>query len=286
VRRILILAFAFWIIGTGLAVSARADVRVTIAPIADPVAVATSATYNVAVTSDAPVDLADVVVMLPGHGAPCGQPDEWGQPYGGDSNTQFTVLSPGVLTNGRWVTFPGPYTVTPNAPLSLSLDVLTPSIAACFYAGATADLEQGFRGDTVTGTAQGGELDVNQAGLVTTGWFNTSAYPNVQLEWDIENQTNHPITVTQERLGLPAGFRYVSSRYLGGDPAIRSVKSFSSVWNWSETIPARTDSTKYVNLLAPCDAQRTVHARLRITTDTDLVVGTGNTGPPLQLETC
>jgi hypothetical protein len=140
-KRFAILPAAVVIAAFALAGPARADVHVSLEPAQRSVPVRSPTTYIVTVTTDSPVTLSDVVLLLPGHGQPCGQPDEPGYPYGGDPTTNFQVLSPEPIVTGRWVSWPGPFALSPDSSYEWDLDVLTPSVAACFYAGASAHLQ-------------------------------------------------------------------------------------------------------------------------------------------------
>lgn len=275
-RHGLMLACALVAYGLVLVDRASADVTLTLTPDQASASVLSADGWTLTATGSG--DVAPVLV-LPGHGAGELAGDEAGDPVYGkhDKKTAWQVTdAAGAIQTGRLLSWP-----RMSAPFLLHVSVLTPPLAAWFHAGAGAS----WADSPVVGVAKGGQIDVQQAGLVNGGWFDASAYPSVFLEWDVDNTTGHPVDVVAERLGLPAGFSYVRSTL--GAPTRRRAHSLGLSWSVPVTIPPHSSIEWDVWLDAPCAHDYgVVHARLQVTEADGSRDGTGNKGPALELEAC
>ncbi len=262
-----------------LAPAATAQVHTSVTPDRATTQPREPLTYTITYTTDTPTILADAWFLLPSHGRPCDRPVEYGEPYGGDLDSRFIVTTPGVNITGRVVTFPGPHGLVPGAPLRLRLNVLTPELGGCFYAGASAHPKT-----SVLGLAKGAQIFNDQSSILATGGYASSPSPeshDVTITWYMRNGTDHAITLDHERLGAGPGFRYVSSN-LSGEP---KAANLSNAWRWDNpiVIPAHSEVTRRVNLWRPCGTRSSI--RLRIVRDDGLRAGTGD-GVHLKLAEC
>jgi hypothetical protein len=280
VKRLTLAAVA--LLCCALAGPARADVRVTVTPDSATSEARTANGYTLSYTADAPAQIQPWFV-IPGHGLPCGQPDEYGEPRIGDPDTNFLVTTPGLLVTDRIVTWPDTYHLGAGETLSLHLDVITPVLGGCFYAGASAS-----SADPVIGLARGASIfnDQQTDSLATggTATCHSEAARRCVVDWWVRNDTPFYVILGMERLGARDGFEYVSSTFARPPRILEHGVN----WQWSELIavpPGGGIINERVVIRRPCGSRQAL-LRLHVESlDGSLVAGTGD-GVPLRMAAC
>jgi hypothetical protein len=278
VKRIVLAAVAL----LALAGPARADVRVTVMPDSPTSEARTANGYTLSYTADSAA-IIEPWFLLPGHGLPCGQPDRYGDPHAGDPDTNFLVTTPDVVVTGRVVTWPGLYELGRGETLNLHLDVITPVLGGCFYAGASANST-----DPVIGLARGASIfnDQQTDSLATggTATCHSEAARRCVVDWWVRNDTPFYVVLGMERLGARDGFEYVSSTFARPPRILEHGVN----WQWSELIavpPGGGIVQERVVIRRPCGSRQAL-LRLHVESlDGSLIAGTGD-GVPIRMAAC
>lgn len=272
------LALALLAYGLLVIDQARATVRVSVTPDAAVVEARTATGYTITYSADRPATIRPWF-YLPGHGLPCGQEDTPGEPVGNDPDTNFVVLTGGLVVSGRTVLWPDSVHLDAGEQVTRRLEVLTAPLGGCFYAGASA-----FSSDPVIGLARGAGFLNDQANELGTGGEARCATIHEKactLDWWMANGTDVPATVVLERFGARRGFSLV-------DDSIGDAHKLShgTVWQWDEriTIPPHERIERRVDFTRPC-GERQALLRLHIERDDGFAAGTGD-GVPIKLARC
>lgn len=282
-KRTLALATALFFILVGallfvLPAAADATVRVTVTPDRPVVEARTTTGYTITYAADRPATIRPWF-YLPGHGLPCGQGDTPGEPIGNDPDTNFVVLTPGLLVSGRVVTWPDSLHLDAGEQATRRLDVLTPPLGGCFYAGASA-----LSSDPVIGLARGAQIFNDQSNELGTGGDASASSERdrtVRVAWRMTNGTDDPVTLASERFGARTGF-HLEDDDLGQERKL----NHGTVWEWREplVIPPHSTITRHVVVTRPC-GDRQALLRLHIVRVDGLEAGTGD-GVPVRMASC
>lgn len=276
-KKLLIILAAFFMFPT----AAMANVQVRIAADSYAVPVLSPDSYTVTVTSDTATTLDSVVFVLPGHGAPKLDGDEYGEPKLGrnDRETSFAVTdSHGATVADRIVTWHGPFGVTPSDPLTFRLDVLTGPTPMWFFSGATA-----VSHSPVSGTAKGADVLVegnSDFGIAATVVQNGD---RATYTVTLNNGTSHDFTVDRVKAGLTDGFALVNTDF--GHPTLGDTNSLTINWRDPFTVPAHGNVTFDFTVSVPCgNGSRGV--RIKAWLDQALPTGQtlAGTGPTARLK--
>lgn len=257
-------------------VAANANVQVRVTADNYSIQVLSPDSYTVRVTSDTPTTLASVYFVLPGHGAPKLDGDEYGEPKLGrnDRETAWAVTNAhGATVDQRIVTWHGPFSVTPSAPLTFRLDVLGPPTPMWFFSGASATPANG-----VSGTAKGADVLVegNADFAITTDVVqnnNRATYTTT-----LSNGTAHDFTVDRVKTGFTNGFSFVSTSF--GHPSFGATASLTINWLDDFVVPAHSNVVINYTMQVPCGAgSRGVRTKAWLTTALPTGQTLAGTGP-------